>query len=69
MDYEKVSSLSDIEEQKELLRIKSVKLLDFIYLNYKETGEAKKEFLRIYMLELISTEKDIQKDIQKIIKE
>ncbi|MDF4221929.1 DUF6090 family protein [Maribacter sp. M208] len=69
IEYDKISVLSDIEEQKELLKMKADKLIDFIYVNYKETGEIKKEFLKVYMLEIISTEIDLQKDIQKIIVE
>lgn len=67
MDYAKVSTLADIEEQKELLRIKSEKLLDFIFSNYKETAEDKKEFMQILMSEIISTEIFLQKDINKVI--
>ena len=69
MDYDKVSTLADIEEQKDLLRIKAQKLIDFIYSNYKETGEDKKQFMKIMMSEIISTEISLQKDIEKIIKE
>lgn len=67
MDYDKVSALADIEEQKEILRIKSEKLIDFIYSNYKETGEDKKEFMMIMMKEIMSTERSLQEDIVKII--
>jgi len=69
MDYDKVSTLADIEDQKELLRIKSEKLIDFIFSNYRETGENEKEFMRIMMSEIISTERSLQEDIKKIIKE
>ena len=69
MDYEKVSTLADIEEQKELLLMKAEKLIDFIYSNYKETGKDKKEFMIIMMSEVISTEKSLQEDIGEIIKE
>ncbi|NJB72427.1 hypothetical protein GGR42_002918 [Saonia flava] len=69
MDYQKVSTLADIEEQKDLLQMKAEKLIDFIYSNYKETGKEKKEFMIIMMSEVISTEKSLQEDIRKIIKE
>ncbi len=66
MDYDKVSILADIEEQAELLRLKTEKLLDLIYTNYKETGEDKKEFLKMSMLEIMNTEIELKKDIEKI---
>ncbi|WP_108801927.1 hypothetical protein [Aquimarina sp. Aq107] len=69
MDYQKVSTLADIEEQKDLLQMKAEKLIDFIYSNYKETEKEKKEFMIIMMSEVISTEKSLQEDIRKIIKE
>ena len=67
MDYEKTSTLVDIEEQKELLRMKAEKLIDFIFSNYRETGEDKKEFVKMLVSEIMSTERSLQKDIGKII--
>jgi len=69
MDYDKVFTLGDIEEGKGLLKLKSNKLLDFLYSNFKETDEDKKAFLKLSMEEIMRTERDLQKDIQKIIKE
>lgn len=69
MDYDMISTLADIEEQKEHLRIKSEKLLDFIYSNFKETEEDKKVFMKMSMSEIISTEIALQEDIEKIIKQ
>ncbi|MFK8057987.1 MAG: hypothetical protein AB8F78_17805 [Saprospiraceae bacterium] len=69
MEYEKVSTLADIEEQKSLLRLKSEKLLDFIYANFKNTTTEQKEFMKISMGEIISTELSVQKDIEKVLKE
>lgn len=69
MEYDKVSTLADIEEQKDLLRMKSGKLIDFIYSNFKETSPDKKAFMNIMMREIVSTEISMQADIQKIIEE
>ena len=69
MDYDKISTFGDIEQGKELLEIKSNKLLDFLYANFEETGEDKKAFLKLSMEEIMRTEVDMQKDIQKIIEE
>lgn len=67
LDYKKISALAIIEEQKEMLKMKSLRLVDFLYANPKETGKDKKEFLKILMLDIIGTEESIQKDISNII--
>ena len=67
LDYKKISALAIIEEQKEMLKMKSMRLVDFLYANPKETGKDKKEFLKILMLDIIGTEESIQKDISNII--
>ncbi|MGY3794643.1 hypothetical protein [Aquimarina sp. 433] len=69
MDYSTVSTLADIEEQKELLKIKSEKLLDYLFANYRKTGEEQKEFMQILMSEIISTETFLKQSIDEIIKE
>ena len=66
MEYNKVSTLANIEEQKELLKIKSINLMNFIYPNIKETGTDKKELFKLMMLDIISTEETIQKQIEVI---
>ena len=66
MKYDKVSSLANIAEQKELLKVKSQNLMDFIYPNTKETGTDKKELLKLMILDIISTEITIQKQIEKV---
>lgn len=67
MDYEELSTLADIEEQKELLKMKSNRMVDFIYGNFRETSKDAKETMRISMSEVISTEKSLQKDVLKLI--
>lgn len=67
LDYKKISALANIEEQKEMLKMKSMRLVDFLYANPKETGKDKKEFLKILMLDIIGTEESIQKGISNII--
>jgi hypothetical protein len=68
MEYDKISTLANIEEQKELLKIKSQNLMNFVYPNTKETSIDKKELLKLMMLDIISTEETIQKQIQGITK-
>lgn len=67
MEYNKISALATIEEQKEMLRIKSERLQDFVYSNIKETSKDKKEFMKLLMVDIINTEIPLQKGIQSII--
>ena len=69
MDYEKVSALAMIEEQKEMLKMKSMRLVDFLYANPKEAGKDKKEFMKILMLDIIGTEESLQNAITEILTE
>ena len=61
MEYDKVSTLANIEEQKEILKMKSQNLMNFIYPNSKETGIDEKELLKLMMLDIINAETTIQK--------
>jgi hypothetical protein len=54
--------------KKELLRIKTEKLLDFLYSNIEETVENTKRFMKMSISEIISTEISLQKDVQKLLK-
>ncbi|MGV6831389.1 MAG: hypothetical protein ACWA5P_07505 [bacterium] len=67
MDYNKVSVLADIESQKELISLKAQKLLDYIYANFKSTESEKKQFLKVLMIEVMSTEVSLKQDIEKLI--
>jgi hypothetical protein len=69
MEYDKISAFSNIEEQKEILRMKSDRLGDFVYSNMKETGFDKKEFMRLLLQDIIGTEKAIQVGIESVLKE
>lgn len=68
MEYDKISALANIEEQKELLKTKSENLMNFIYPNTKETGIEKKQLLKLMMRDIISTETTIQNEIDRIIR-
>lgn len=69
MNYDKISALANIEEQKEILKSKTQNLMNFIYPNIKEIGIDKKELLKLMMLDIISTEVTIHKQIEGIIQE
>ena len=67
MEFNKVSILAEIEESKEILKMKAEKLAAFTYSNTRETGKDKKEIMKIMMYDIISTEKSIQHGIERII--
>ena len=66
MEYDKVSTMANIEEQRELLKMKSQNLMNFIYPNTNETGIDKKDLLKLMILDIINTELAIQKQIDGI---
>lgn len=67
LDYNKISDLANIEEQKDILKVKLDNLSSFLFPNVYETGKEKKQIIKIMMLDIISTEKTIQKKIEQII--
>ena len=67
MEYDKISALANIEEQKENLKTKSERLADFLYSNLKETERDKKEYMKLLISDIINTEKPLQKGIESII--
>lgn len=67
MDYEKVSALANIEDQKGVLKMKIDRMADFLYSNPKETAKDKKEFMKILMSDIIGTEESLQKGISEIL--
>lgn len=67
MEYGKVSTLANIEEKKEILKMKAEKLVDFIYSNTRETEMDKKQLMKIMMFDIIQTETSLQKEIERII--
>ena len=69
ISYEKLAILTEIEEGKSLLKYKRNKLIDFIYSNMTKTTKEEKIVLKIMILELMNTEKQVQKNIQKILNE
>lgn len=57
VSYKKIVALSNIEEQKEILKSKSDYLMHFLYSNLYATDKQKKEVLKILLLDIIQTEK------------
>ena len=67
LDYDRVSALANIEEQKETLLSKTEYLMNFLYLNIKDTSIDKKELIMLIMQDIIVSERDLQKEIEGVI--
>jgi len=67
MEFDKVSILAEIAENKDILKMKAEKLASFTYSNTTETDKDKKVLMKIMMFDIISTEKSIQQRIEVII--
>ena len=68
MEYEKISGLANVERQKDILEAKTERFNDFLYANPKDNTEEKKELMKLYLLDIIGTETDLQKSIGDIMK-
>jgi len=67
MEYNKISTLANIEEKKDFLKISIGKLVDFMFSNATETGINEKKLMAILFQDVINAEVSIQEDIDKII--
>ncbi len=68
IEYQKLTTLSNIEEMKELLNKKTDFLMNFLYSNMNETDENTKQTFKMLILDIIQTEKTIQKNIEEFQK-
>ena len=64
IDYNKITTLSDIEELKQTLNNKSDFLMSFLYSNINETDKNKKQTLKMILLDIIQTERTLQQNIE-----
>lgn len=64
VNYEKLTTLSLIEEQQELIKNKSEYLMEFSYSNLYNSDKEKKDLFKILLLDLIQTEESIRKEIK-----
>jgi hypothetical protein len=69
VEYNRISTMADIEEGKENLLLKTRLLMDFTYQNIKETDIDKKEFVLLMMQDIIISEIGLQEEIEGIIKD
>ncbi|WP_333662657.1 hypothetical protein [Chishuiella changwenlii] len=61
ISYNKITTLSNIEEQKEILKDKSEFLLNMAYSNLYEKDKNKKQTVKMLLLDIIQTENTIHK--------
>jgi hypothetical protein len=59
IDFEVVSILTDVEEKKEVMNIKTEKLMDFVLNNTDSSDSRDKKILIIHLLNLINSEKGL----------
>lgn len=64
VDYNQISTLSNIQELKELLNNKSELLGTFLYANINETEKNQKQTLKMFLMDIIQIEKSIQQNIE-----
>ena len=69
LEYDRVSALANIEEQKELLLSKTQYLMNFLYPNIKDTSTDKKELVILIMQDIMVSEIDLQREIEGVIQE
>lgn len=69
IEYEKLSTLSDIEERKDNLYARIDKTADFLLMNITETSREKKELLKMMTFDVINAEKRLKSRIEDFLKE
>ena len=67
LEYNRISALANIEEQKETMLSKTQYLMNFLYPNIKETGSDKKELIILMMQDIIVSENDLSEQIAEVI--
>lgn len=67
IEYEKLSTLADIQERKENLRWRIEKQMDFMFQNMEKTDTGKKEILIMTISDIIGAEKRLLATIEGIL--
>ena len=67
IDYEKLTSLADIEDWKDNLANRTEKQTDFLFYNMEETDRVKKEIYRMIILDIIGSEKRLMSSIEELL--
>lgn len=64
VDYNKIITLSNIEDLKSTLKYKTEYLMTFLYANINETDKNVKFTTKLILLDIIQTEETLQKTIE-----
>ena len=64
IDFNQLTSLSDIDEGKDELRFKNEKVIDFLYDHARETSREAKEFFQLIVQDIVWTEERLQEQIE-----
>ncbi len=67
VDYEIISALSDIEEDKDHMKISITKIMDFLYENMHESGYQNKQLFQIAVNDFIFVENELLKGHNKYL--
>jgi hypothetical protein len=68
IEYGQLSALADIEERKENLNLGIERQMDFVFQNFEKTDRAKKLILQMMTFDIIRIEKELQSQIEEILK-
>ena len=69
MEHDRISAMSDIEELRENMLSKTKQLIELSYQNIKETDIEKKELIILMMRDIMVSERDLQVEIEEILKD
>lgn len=69
IEFEKLSALSEIDESKKNLELKTEKLVDFTIENLKSTSQEKKEVFLLLSKEILRTTKNVHLEIEEFLNE
>jgi len=67
VEFEKLSALSEIDQSKEGIELKTDKLIDFLVNNLKSTSQEKKEIFMLLSQEILSTVKYSLSEIEEFL--
>ncbi len=67
IDFEVVSILTEVEEEKALMKLKSEKLMDFLLNNTDSSNSREKDILIIHLLNLIASEEGLVETYEEYI--
>lgn len=65
IEYQKITSLTNIEDLKEILDDKSKFLMSFLYSNVHDTDKSTKQTLKMIIMDIMQTERSLQQSIEQ----